>query len=167
MDTLTRSHRSWNMAQVRSRDTVPEVLVRRYLFSLGFRYRLGTRVDFVKPDIVLPAWDYCIFVHGCFWHRHDGCRMTTTPKSNEDYWREKFRTNRRRDRRNLRYLSECGWSTGVIWECAVRTGEFRAIDYDWLIRGSARRRHWEVHSCRYTRRRRIAASRHALTHIRP
>ena len=107
------------MARVRQKNTEPELVVRRCLHGLGYRFRLH-RTDLPgTPDIVLPKYRKAIFVHGCFWHRHLGCKQTTTPKTRTEFWENKFRTNVRRDQNNMRKLSEAGWEPIVIWECEV------------------------------------------------
>lgn len=108
------------MAAVGPRDTRPELVVRRILHGLGYRFRLHRKDLPGRPDIVLPRYGTAIFVHGCFWHRHPRCRKTTTPKTNRDFWQEKFRANRRRDRRNVRDLQRQGWHVIVVWECETQ-----------------------------------------------
>lgn len=109
--------RSANMASVRSRDTGPELIVRRILHHLGYRFRLH-RSDLPGTlDICFPTRKKAIFVHGCFWHRHDGCARKTTPMTRSSFWASKFADNVARDRRNMSDLSECGWEAMVVWEC--------------------------------------------------
>ena len=108
------------MARIRSQDTQPKMKVRRLLYPLGYRYRLH-RPDLPgSPDICFPARRKVIFVHGCFWHRHDGCARATTPKTRTSFWEERFRKNVIRDRRNITGLVEAGWETMVVWECETR-----------------------------------------------
>ena len=109
--------RSAQMRLIRSAHTKPEYLVRRALFALGYRYRLHSRHLPGKPDLVFPNRKKVIFVHGCFWHRHLGCKKTRTPKSRLDYWIPKFATNVKRDRLNQKLLLAGGWRFMVIWEC--------------------------------------------------
>lgn len=112
------------MAQVRGKNTRPERLVRSLLHRLGYRFTVnGPKNKRLpgKPDIVMPGRKTAIFVHGCFWHRHPGCKHATSPKSNIDYWNAKFRRNVERDRQNQRDLSEMGWKVIVIWECELKT----------------------------------------------
>jgi len=109
--------RSALMRRVRGRDTSPERAVRRAAHSLGYRFRLHRRDLPGTPDLVFPRLRKAIFVHGCFWHRHAGCRRTTTPKTRAAYWCEKFDQNIRRDRRNLAALRRLGWDVLVVWEC--------------------------------------------------
>jgi len=117
MDSLTVSHRSWNMSRIRSENTIPEVRVRSALHRLGFRFRLHRDDLPGRPDIVLPRHRVAIFVHGCFWHRHSGCRFTTMPKSRIPFWKGKFEKNVARDRRVCRKLRRTGWKVVIIWEC--------------------------------------------------
>ena len=108
------------MARVRSKDTGPELAVRRLLHRLGYRYRLH-RTDLPgKPDICFPSRRKAIFVHGCFWHRHEGCARTRTPKTRTSFWERKFETNVVRDRLNIADLREIGWETMVVWECETK-----------------------------------------------
>ena len=109
--------RSELMRRVRGKDTTPERAVRRVAHALGYRFRLHRRDLPGTPDLVFPRLRRAIFVHGCFWHRHEGCARTTTPKTRAAYWREKFEQNIRRDRRNLAALRRLGWSVLVVWEC--------------------------------------------------
>lgn len=118
MDNPSRSARSERMSRIRSKDTTPELIVRRLLHARGYRYRLHRAGLPGRPDIVFPARSKVIFVHGCFWHRHPGC--CRTPKSRADFWLTKFRANRRRDLRNQRRLTEMGWDFLVVWECEIR-----------------------------------------------
>ena len=110
--------RSALMARIGSKDTKPELTVRKLLHGLGYRYRLHRRDLPGTPDICFPGRKKVIFVHGCFWHRH-GCRRTTTPSTRTSYWRQKFDRNVVRDRRNLDDLDKLGWETLVVWECEV------------------------------------------------
>ena len=115
--------RSATMAKVGSKDTKPEMIVRRQLFSSGYRYRLHARDLPGRPDIVFRKSRKAIFVHGCFWHRHDGCKRATTPKTRQAYWQGKFDRNKARDARNERALSAIGWNTLVVWECETKDAE--------------------------------------------
>jgi DNA mismatch endonuclease (patch repair protein) len=120
-DTLTPQERSARMAKVRSRDTKPEMVVRRLVYGLGFRYRLhGSHVP-GKPDLVFASRRKAIFVHGCFWHRHSerGCKLARMPKSRLDFWEPKLERNRQRDERTARELAERNWEALVIWECEL------------------------------------------------
>lgn len=119
-DTLTKAERSERMSRVRNKDTKPEMLVRRLVHGLGFRYRLHARDLPGRPDLVFRGARRAIFVHGCFWHRHPACRNTRMPKSKLAFWRPKLLGNRRRDLRDQRRLLDLGWRALVIWECEVR-----------------------------------------------
>jgi DNA mismatch endonuclease, patch repair protein len=108
------------MSRVRGRDTTPEIIVRKLAHGLGFRFRLQKRELPGKPDLVFPARKKIILVHGCFWHRHRGCPKATMPKSNIDMWKEKFRRNLDRDRKNLAELEQVGWRVLIVWQCETR-----------------------------------------------
>ena len=121
MDTLTKSERSQRMARVRSRDTGPELVVRRLTHRLGYRYRLHVAGLPGSPDLVFKRRKKVIFVHGCFWHRHaaNGCKLARMPKSRLDFWRPKLESNARRDARVSSKLDALGWRTLVVWECEL------------------------------------------------
>lgn len=121
-DRLTPEHRSWNMSRIRNRNTKPEIAVRSLLHGMGYRFTVNgpkNRLLPGKPDIVLPKYRTVIFVHGCFWHRHKGCKETTTPKTRTEWWQAKFNGNVERDRRNQWSLKRDGWRVIVIWECEL------------------------------------------------
>lgn len=118
-DTVTALVRKKIMSSVRSRDTRPEVILRKALHKRGFRYRLHQRRLPGSPDLVFPRWHAVLFVHGCFWHRHEGCRRATTPSNNSEFWADKFRHNVERDARNIAALRHLGWRVGVVWECEI------------------------------------------------
>ena len=120
MDRLTREQRSWNMSRIRGTDTKPEVRVRSVLHRMGYRFRLHCRKLPGKPDIVLPKFETVIFVHGCFWHRHPGCRLAYTPKSRVKFWTEKFQRNVERHTEVDEQLTELGWRVILIWECETK-----------------------------------------------
>tara|TARA_E500000318_G_scaffold45371_3_gene42862 strand:+ start:11601 stop:12026 length:426 start_codon:yes stop_codon:yes gene_type:complete len=122
-DTLTPEERSERMSRIRSRDTKPELALRRALHRLGFRFRVNARQLPGKPDIVLPKYRTVIFVHGCFWHRHLGCKIASTPKSNTAFWEEKFERNVERDRSVEERLVQMGWDVIVAWECELETAK--------------------------------------------
>lgn len=119
MDTLSVAERSEIMSRVRSKDTVPEMLVRRTVFSLGYRYRLHDRTLPGCPDLVFRGREKVIFVHGCFWHRHSGCPKARVPKSRTDFWLQKLEGNKKRDDKNVRRLRRQGWKVLTIWECQL------------------------------------------------
>jgi len=120
VDTLSKQHRSWNMACISSKNTKPEKLVRSLLHGLGYRFRIHDRNLPGSPDIVLPKYKTVIFVHGCFWHRHRGCKRCSTPSSNKNYWLSKFEHNIQKDRRNKTQLKKLGWRVETIWECQTK-----------------------------------------------
>lgn len=120
MDRLTSEKRSWNMSRIKGKDTSIEVKVRKYLFSLGFRYRKNDNRLPGKPDIVLPKYHTVIFVHGCFWHRHQGCKYATTPKTRMEYWLPKFDRNVENDNIHRQQLESAGWNVITIWECDIK-----------------------------------------------
>ena len=119
-DHLTPEQRSWNMAQIKDKDTKPEVLVRSMLHRDGYRFRKNVKELPGKPDIVLPKYKTVIFVHGCFWHRHKGCKYATTPGTNVEFWQQKFERNVSNDRKHARELRKLGWHVITVWECALR-----------------------------------------------
>ena len=120
MDTVSPEERSRIMSHVKGRDSTPEKRVRSLLHSMGYRFRLQ-RADLPgKPDIVLPKFKTVIFVNGCFWHRHPGCKRATLPKSNAEFWRQKLEKNVARDRRNIQTLKDLGWYVLIIWECELK-----------------------------------------------
>ena len=119
MDIVDKDTRRRMMGNIGGKDTKAEVSVRKYLHALGFRFRLHRKDLPGKPDIVLPKYRAAIFVHGCFWHRHLGCRYATTPKSNRDFWIKKFQDNLERDSRNETRLVDAGWTVHIIWECQI------------------------------------------------
>jgi DNA mismatch endonuclease (patch repair protein) len=132
MDTASPEKRSWIMRQVKGRDTSPEKIVRSLLHRRGYRFRLQRDDLPGKPDIVLPRFKTVVFVNGCFWHRHSGCKRATTPATNVDYWQTKFARNVARDARNQAELEKMGWRVVIVWECELKdktTLEKRLDDY--------------------------------------
>lgn len=119
-DNLTPAERSVRMSRIRSRDTAPEVRLRRALHALGMRFRLHAKLP-GKPDIVMARYKAVIMVHGCFWHRHEGCKVATTPKSNTAFWIDKFSRNVTRDQMVAGALSDLDWRVIVAWECELST----------------------------------------------
>jgi DNA mismatch endonuclease, patch repair protein len=112
--------RSEMMAGIRSRNTRPEVLVRKLLHNEGYRFRLGSRIGRIQPDVVLRKWKTAILIHGCFWHGHDSCHLYRLPKSRSGFWRSKVAGNKERDQRVLETLRENGWNVVTVWECALK-----------------------------------------------
>ena len=145
-DIMSREKRSRNMSRIRGRDTKPERIVRSLLHRRGFRFARHRTGLPGRPDIVLPRHRTAIFVHGCFWHKHD-CKYFRAPKSNTSFWKSKLRNNQERDRRNINHLLLDGWYVAVIWECAIRDQSDASIESmadrleTWLRRDSYRRRH--------------------------
>lgn len=121
-DVHTPETRSFNMSRIRSKDTKPEMLVRRFLFSHGFRYRLHDKSLSGKPDIVLAKYKTVIFIHGCFWHGHEGCRYFVVPKTRTEWWLNKISKNIAKDAASGSVLHEAGWKVLILWECALRKG---------------------------------------------
>lgn len=141
MDHLSKEHRSWNMSRIKSKNTKPEILVRSALHREGFRFHLHGKVSKRlhpkgvlpgKPDIVLAKYRTVIFVHGCFWHRHKGCKEATIPKTRTEWWNEKFQKNIQRDRKVLEELKSLGWNVIVIWECEIK--KMTSIEIQKLIK---------------------------------
>lgn len=120
MRVPTTPQRSRMMSSIRGKDTWPERTLRSLLFARGFRYRLHVRNLPGSPDLVFPRHRAVVFVHGCFWHRHEGCRYTTTPRTNEEFWQRKFLGNVDRDRRHVETLRSLGWRVATVWECALK-----------------------------------------------
>ena len=127
-DKLTPEKRSWNMSRIKGKDTKIEVEVRKYLFSKGYRFRKNDKRYPGKPDIVLPKYHVAIFVHGCFWHRHEGCKDATTPKTRMKFWLEKFDKNVKNDQIKQEKLRELGWKVIVIWECELKRSFQETMD---------------------------------------
>lgn len=120
MDTLTRAERSHRMSLIRSKNTKPEVALRSMLHAQGYRFRIHRRDLAGSPDVVFPSRRKVIFVHGCFWHGHEGCKVANVPKTRTEYWQLKFAKNKARDRKNEDRLRDLGWNIMVVWECELR-----------------------------------------------
>jgi DNA mismatch endonuclease, patch repair protein len=120
MDVFTPDQRSALMARIRGKNSKPEILIRRIVHALGYRFRLHRRDLPGTPDLVFPRLNKIIFVHGCFWHQHDGCQFAYKPKSNSTFWKRKFSENIARDDRAICELKELGWNVLVVWECRTR-----------------------------------------------
>lgn len=128
MDTVDKATRSKIMSKVGQKATGPEMKLRKALFARGLRYRLNVKKLPGSPDIVLPKYKAAIFVHGCFWHRHEGCKYATMPKSRVEFWTEKFQANIERDRRNVEKLLEMGWRVAIVWECGLKGKDVEKIN---------------------------------------
>ena len=126
-DRITPERRSWNMSRIRGENTVPERQIRSLLHRAGYRFRLHERKLPGRPDIVLPRYHSVIFVHGCFWHRHPGCRNATTPSSRTDFWKSKFLGTVDRDSRNAAELTAAGWRVITVWECEIENDARAAV----------------------------------------
>ena len=119
MDVLTPEQRHFNMSQIHQKDTKPELCVRKWLWQNGYRYRLHRKDLPGKPDIVLTKYRAVIFVHGCFWHKHN-CKYGSTPKTNKDFWKKKLSGNVERDNKNIKMIIELNWRVMIIWECEIK-----------------------------------------------
>lgn len=119
-DVHSKETRSYNMSQIKGKNTKPEILVRKLLFSSGFRYRLHDKKLPGKPDIVLPKYKTAIFIHGCFWHGHEDCKYFVVPKTRQDWWLNKINGNKNNDYKSLITLKEQGWNIVVLWECELK-----------------------------------------------
>jgi DNA mismatch endonuclease (patch repair protein) len=122
-DVFSQEKRSWIMSRVKGRDTKPEILVRSFIFRMGFRFRIHRRDLPGTPDIVLPRHGKVIFVHGCFWHGHKRCPRSKRPTTNENFWNNKLDGNIKRDKRYRRELRQMGWKVLIIWECETKSPE--------------------------------------------
>ena len=120
MDVHDKATRSYNMSQIKGKNTKPEELVRKYLFAHGFRYRKNDKRLPGSPDIVLSKYKTVIFVNGCFWHGHTGCKYFVWPQNNADFWREKIQRNTERDKNNYDKLKQLGWNVVLVWECELK-----------------------------------------------
>jgi len=119
-DVHSKEVRSFNMSRIRSKDTKPELIVRKFLFARGFRYRLHDKKLPGKPDMVLPKYRTVIFIHGCFWHGHETCQYFVVPKTRTEWWLNKISTNTRNDTRAMAALMAAGWKIIILWECQLR-----------------------------------------------
>lgn len=126
MDRIPANRRSWNMSRIRGQNTKPELTVRRLLHAAGYRFRLHRKDLPGRPDIVFPGRRTVVFVHGCFWHRHPGCRFATTPSTRPEFWAAKFRSNVERDRRVVSELEADGWKVVTVWECETKSPKLLA-----------------------------------------
>ncbi len=141
MDRITWEKRSWNMSRIKGRNTKPEILLRKLLYARGIRYRLHKKDLPGRPDLVLSKFRAVIFVHGCFWHLHEGCRNSKIPATRKEFWKKKLERNRDRDEANRQKLLELGWRVLTVWECslhACRHDPIPLIDQiiEWLIGNS-------------------------------
>ncbi|MDH5388530.1 MAG: very short patch repair endonuclease [Gammaproteobacteria bacterium] len=123
VDNVDKKTRSRMMSGIRSSNTKPEVLTRKALHRLGYRFRLDSKVGKIKPDIVLRSLKVAVFTHGCYWHQHQGCKLAYSDRDYADKWKNKFEDNQKRDQRVLNELTNQGWRVAVIWECTTREAE--------------------------------------------
>lgn len=119
-DSISKEQRSWNMSQIKSKDTRIEVSVRKYLFSRGLRFRKNDKRYPGKPNVVLSKYHTVIFVNGCFWHHHEGCKYASIPKTRTDFWIKKFKNNIENDKAHNEELKSMGWNVITIWECELK-----------------------------------------------
>lgn len=119
-DVHDKKTRSYNMSRIRAKDTKPEMLVRRFLHGQGFRYKLHDKTLPGKPDLVLPKYRVVIFIHGCFWHGHDGCRYYVVPKTRTEWWLNKIMGNKANDTKAIASLKKDGWKSIILWECHLK-----------------------------------------------
>ncbi|UNW12036.1 very short patch repair endonuclease [Xanthomonas phaseoli pv. phaseoli] len=126
-EKISPETRSRMMSGIRGKNTRPEIAVRSFLHRNGFRFRLHGRQLHGRPDLVLPRWNAVVFVHGCFWHGHLGCRYFKLPKTRADFWKAKIEANSQRDALTVNLLREAGWRVGIIWECALRDDPSKAL----------------------------------------
>lgn len=118
-DIYSKEKRSKIMSKIRGKETKPEIIVRKFLFSEGFRYRINDERYHGKPDLVLPKYKTVIFIHGCFWHCHEDCKASKLPKTNAAFWEKKIYDNVARDRKNIEKLKDEGWNVIVVWQCEI------------------------------------------------
>jgi DNA mismatch endonuclease (patch repair protein) len=140
-DVVDSATRSRMMSGIKGKDTAPELAIRRRLFAAGFRYRLHPKDIPGRPDLLFPKYKAAVFVHGCFWHRHVGCRYASSPGTRPDFWAAKFQGNQTRDERKTQELLNAGWRIAIVWECALRGGgdaEAAVALARWLPSGIAR-----------------------------
>ena len=133
MDVHSKETRSYNMSRIKGKNTKPEERVRKYLFSQGFRYRKNDKRLPGTPDIVLPKYKTVVFVNGCFWHGHEGCKYFVWPQNNADFWKAKINANIQRDQRKKEELERLGWRVLVIWECGLKKAAFEDT-MKWVVK---------------------------------
>lgn len=132
MDVHNKETRSYNMSRIKGRKTKPEEIVAKYLFSQGFRYRRNVKKLPGTPDIVLKKYKTVIFVNGCFWHMHEGCKYFVWPRDNSEFWKNKLLANKERDEKEKKEIEELGWKVIVVWECQLKKAE-RERTLNWLV----------------------------------
>jgi DNA mismatch endonuclease (patch repair protein) len=134
MDIYSQKKRSEIMSKISGKDTKPEILVRKFLFSKGFRYRVNDKQYPGSPDIVLPKYKTAIFIHGCFWHGHPGCKASRLPETRKEFWEKKINDTKLRDKRKIGELKKMGWNTIVIWQCEIKNTENRQKRLESLLK---------------------------------
>jgi DNA mismatch endonuclease, patch repair protein len=122
-DVHSKAVRSFNMSRIKGKDTKPEMLVRKFLFSMGLRYRLHDRKLPGKPDLVFPKHGVVVFIHGCYWHGHDGCKYFVVPKTRTEWWIDKINKNKLNDINSISQLRESGWKVIIVWECQLKSNQ--------------------------------------------
>jgi DNA mismatch endonuclease (patch repair protein) len=132
-DIYSKQKRSEIMSKIRGKETKPEIIVRKFLFSKGFRYRINDARYPGKPDIVLPKYHTVIFVNGCFWHGHESCKSSKLPQANFDFWKNKIDKNVERDCNNIELLKKMGWKVIVVWECEIKSKKNREERLNYLV----------------------------------
>ena len=132
-DNFTKTKRTEIMSKISGKETKPEILVRQFLFSKGFRFRKNVKELPSKPDILLAKYKTILFIHGCFWHRHQECIRSKLPTSNIEFWKEKIGKNVERDKKNIQELKNLGWRVIVIWQCEIKNIQLRTIRLQKLL----------------------------------
>ena len=128
MDNLDKKKRSWNMSRIKSKNTKPEIVVKKYLYKNGVRYKSSNKKLIGNPDLIIKKYKLVLFVHGCFWHAHQNCKEFRYPKSNIDFWKKKLEKNIQRDKEVLKTLETLSYNVYVIWECKIKKQEFSVLD---------------------------------------
>lgn len=127
VDIHDKATRSYNMSRIRNKNTSPEIILRKKLFGSGYRYRVHYKKLTGKPDIVLPKYKTVIFINGCFWHGHEGCKYFVYPKTRQEWWFNKISKTKKRDLSNIEELTKLGWNVKVIWECELKKGNIGKV----------------------------------------
>jgi DNA mismatch endonuclease, patch repair protein len=133
VDIYSKEKRSKIMSKIKGKETKPEILIRKFLFSEGFRYRINDERYPGKPDLVLPKYKTVIFIHGCFWHGHEGCKASKLPATNAEFWEKKISDNIVRDRKNVEKLEDEGWNVITVWQCEIKSKAKREERLKFLV----------------------------------
>ena len=128
MDNLDKKKRSWNMSRIKSKNTKPEIIVKKYLYKNGVRYKSSNKKLIGNPDLIIKKYKLVLFVHGCFWHAHQNCKEFRYPKSNVDFWKKKIDKNIQRDKEVLKTLDKLSYDVYVIWECEINKKDFGVLE---------------------------------------